>query len=208
MKKTLIAIAILVMVLGVAGQSDATPLSIPGSVSPTSYETSPGVGAALASLSTRFFGEDSSHHVWFSGTLNQYVRQNANGFMVFEFEIISDDSSEVRIKLADITDWNGFSTNVGTFSGVLPSVISRETPGYALSYSYTYPAIDHNEWSGFWVETNTKYFKLNGTTQLQGTGNTRIQTYSPVATPEPGSAMLLGMGLLGFAGMLRRKFMA
>ena len=27
-------------------------------------------------------------------------------------------------------------------------------------------------------------------------------------TPEPGSAMLLGMGLLGFAGMLRRKFMA
>lgn len=27
-------------------------------------------------------------------------------------------------------------------------------------------------------------------------------------TPEPGSAMLLGMGLLGFAGMIRRKFRA
>jgi hypothetical protein len=27
-------------------------------------------------------------------------------------------------------------------------------------------------------------------------------------TPEPGSAMLLGMGLLGFAGMIRRKFTA
>jgi hypothetical protein len=49
------------------------------------------------------------------------------------------------------------------------------------------------------------------TSTLASGGTSNVQNVaSPngAKMPEPGSAMLLGMGLLGFAGMLRRKFMA
>jgi hypothetical protein len=41
-----------------------------------------------------------------------------------------------------------------------------------------------------------------------GGGNVEvIYTYSNTITPEPGTLTLFGTGLLGLAGMLRRKFM-
>lgn len=211
MKKTIIAIAMLALAFGAVGQADAVSLPIGGIVTPTGITASPGVGTALASLSVSFIGKDSLGNVWFTGTLNQWVRTNSLGYMVFEYEVINDLTSIASVKLTDITDFDSFKTNVDVFSsGVLPKEISRDYPGNSIGFAYNSLTglITPGSSSGMlWVETNATSYMLNGTTQLQGTGNTRITTYSP-AVPEPTTVALLGLGLVGFVGKMRRKFMA
>ncbi len=56
--------------------------------------------------------------------------------------------------------------------------------------------------------TSSSYIDLNSVAYAVSGTVTPAQTSQTTATPEPSSFMLLGTGLLGFAGMVRRKLTA
>lgn len=212
MKKVLFTLVLLVMVLGLVGNADATLLPFNGSV-PATGAGSPGTGAALAYLKYDMVGIDANNITHWKGTLEQWVRNSSNGTgMVFEYKITND--GPVAITLEDITNFNGWTTWADADgTGVNPSNISRSTSIISSTVSATWTP-PNSIGAGFnsgllWIETDAPSFKLIGSTTVQGGGQDRFKTYAPTV-PEPTSAMLLGMGLIGFAGRLirRKKFMA
>lgn len=212
LKKTVIAIAMLVMLIGVAGNAHAIPLAIGGSTFGPFGAQSPAFGMpAVATISESIIGMDNNGKIWFQGTLNQWVRYSATGSLVFEYQLINNLGSLAGITIADTTDYDSFTTNVDSdLTGLLPTFIARPAPGNGISFNFWTPPIGGGLAGNsgiLWVETNAPTYQLIGTTQVQGTGNTRVSTYAPTV-PEPTSVALLGLGLLGFAGKLRKKFMA
>lgn len=215
MKKLVFMLLVGVFALGITATANAIPLAIeipgpPVFVAPTGV-ASPGAAlVAIASLSIPYTCVDGGGGVWATGILNQWVKVLPSGNMLFEYQVINSAASVAGITLMDTTIYTPFTTDVNTdFSGVSPWSFRRPFPGADIQFNYGgiggLGAVATSDI--MWIETNAQSFGLIGTTQLQGVGNTQLVTYAP-RVPEPASVALLGLGLLGFVGKLRKKFMA
>jgi hypothetical protein len=93
---------------------------------------------------------------------------------------------------------------------IAPSTISRSADGSTITFNYDGTPVGPNENSDFLIiETNAAPFSYSaGFSTITGTSDaTATGIGASVSTPEPASFVLLGSGLLGLAGMAKRKFL-
>ncbi len=149
----------------------------------------------------------------FSGTYAAAVFQNAGGTLdfVYFFSLGSSTTPGEQIEAASVSNFGGFLTDVGIcftgcVSGVIPTDVSRSGgTGDIITFHYPSPngvMIGQNTWV-LEISTDAKFFKA-GTFNLLDDDVAILKGFAP-AVPEPGSLALLGSGLIGIAGVVRRK---
>lgn len=199
MKKLLIATLMLGLIFGLTATAKAVVLA-PGGAALATGAASPGGTLLTSILGAPFTGVDAGGTVYFTGTLSQWVRQNATG-MLFEYQF--SNSSGSIINRLSATNFTGFYTDVDVVAGAASMMTRSDASTVAFAPPWLSPGVGPGETSPlFWIQTDALYYGPGGVVVQDG-GNARISCYGP-AVPEPGSMLLLGMGVLGLAGLRKR----
>jgi hypothetical protein len=166
----------------------------------------------VTSIDRDYYGINDS--IELMGTLHQEVwKENDTGYLIFVYKVnhgIGSDDPLGRItttNYAGYKTWLAYDLNSVAPAGFTRSAGSGSTIGFVFPGATGLPQGDNS--SIMWIKTDAFNYKSGGTNMIDG-ATASVQTYAPApGTPEPASAMLLGMGLIGFAGrLIRRKFMA
>lgn len=212
MKKLLIAILALGLTFGLTAKSEAVVLNTGDDNIAVTGATSPGAGdPILASIIGSAWATPSG---LVSGTYSTWVRQDADGYLVFEYQITNSATSISSVNRATMVNFLGWTTDAdsNSLSGTLQDATSMDridgaTVGFDFSSGALASLIQPGETSEIlWIKTNSKLYGSGFLSIIDG-GSANVAAFQP-AVPEPTSMMLFGTGLLGFVGRLRRKVSA
>lgn len=167
-----------------------------------SFDASGTIVASLIDLPVS--GVNASNVEFYRGFLSQWVYDIANTGLLFVYQVHNDPAPlhADHIQTLSTTDFSGFDTTVD-INGLAGKTISRGSSGSTVTFNFLDIA-DNTTSPYYWIQTNAKYLTWGGTNLIDG-GTANLRTYAPSAVPEPGSMLLLGMGILGLFGLGRKK---
>ena len=134
---------------------------------------------------------------------------------------LGDNLSNVTVSPVSYSFTDGLSTNTNTNSTVNQFLVSTDAAGNITAWTiYTqinpsHTPCSNNEYTVY-TSTTEDFGEISGDLctspydqyAYNHAGGTWTSDVVATATPEPGSLALLGSGLIGLAGGVRRKFMA
>jgi len=205
MRKSLLVLGIIFLV--VLPVANATSL-LPGSSVPASSLAYPGpadqIGFFDSIITTGTFSAHYAVQV-FTDPSNVYCA----GCFDFVYSVATLTSGQVSDFV--VGNFGGYQTSVGYFGPlayVNPTSISRSADGQLIDFAFANPVMIGQRSNFLVVQTDATTFEsdkgdgsLMGTLQLDP-----VPARAPI--PEPGTLMLIGTGLAGFAGALKRKLVS
>lgn len=207
-----LSFALLVMLAMIPAPVMADSLAAGGSVIPTALP-----GSFTSSL-TLLASETAPFAISFgalstSGDGDSWVYQTSGGTLDFLFQVTTNPGSNDQAETLSMALFGGFLTDVDylTSTGVVPAGSTRSSDGNIVNFGFV-PGFDDGQSTAVLViETNATSF-TNGLLSIQDTGNDSVASFEPtgvpILTPEPGTLVMLGYGLLGLAGLRRRALTA
>ena len=224
---TLIAVAVLVGLVGTSTGQAATIASCAsagGTVTPGNTIFPPDCtgsdsGVLLADMVSPFTYSTTAGTN--TGTIESAVYQDADGGLDFYYQLTNDASSSTALARLTANSFLGFSTslatilNGSTLTGTafidgtfVPASGDSNAVGSVIGFSFSPPLITNEISPGsssvvMIISTNATMFTLGNASVIDG-GTDTVAAFQPFVVPEPTTFALLGLGLLGFAGLRRR----
>ena len=158
-----------------------------------------------------------------TGTIESAVYQDADGGLDFYYQLTNDASSSTALARLTANSFLGFSTslatilNGSTLTGTtfidgtfVPASGDSNAIGSVIGFSFSPPLVTNEISPGsssvvMIISTNATQYTLGNASVIDG-GTDTVRAFQPLnsSVPEPTTFALLGLGLLGFAGLRRR----